>query len=136
MSWHASNEHKNDEKLQHTVDVKQWQGINDNHQDFTNEPRIIRFTLSTDRMNTFAERSNKHSTWTVILTIYNLPPWLMQKQKYLLLTILISRPTQPGVDMDVSLEPLVEDMKILWETSVQILDKYHRDSFTLRAFVL
>jgi hypothetical protein len=63
-------------------------------------------------MNPFADRSSKHSTWPVILTIYNLPPWLMQKRKYLLLTILISGPTQPGVDMDVFLEPLMQDMKI------------------------
>jgi hypothetical protein len=86
-------------------------------------------------MNPFAERSSKHSTWPVILTIYNLPPWLMQKRKYLLLTILISRPTRPGVDMDVFLEPLMEDMKILWETSVQILDEYRKESFTLRAII-
>jgi hypothetical protein len=66
-------------------------------------------------MNPFAKRSSKHSTWPVILTIYNLPPWLMKKRKYLLLTILISRPAQPRVDMDVFLEPLMEDMKILWE---------------------
>jgi hypothetical protein len=37
--------------------------------------------------------------------------------------------------MDVFLEPLLEDMKILWETSVQILDEYHKDSFTLRAII-
>jgi hypothetical protein len=86
-------------------------------------------------MNPFAERSSKHSTWPVILTIYNLPPWLMQKRKYLLLTILISGPTQPGVDMDVFLEPLMEDMKILWETGVQILDEYRKESFTLRAII-
>jgi hypothetical protein len=59
----------------------------------------------------------------------------MQKRKYLLLTILISGPTQPGVDMDVFLEPLMEDMKILWETCVQILDEYHKESFTLRAII-
>jgi hypothetical protein len=58
---------------------------------------------------------------------------LMQKRKYILLTILISGPTQPGVDMDVFLEPLMEDMKILWETGVQMLDEYQKDSFTLRA---
>jgi hypothetical protein len=85
----------------------------------------VRFTLSTDGMNPFVERSSKHSTWAVILTIYNLPPWLMQKRKYILLTILIFGPTQPRVDMDVFLEPLMEDMKILWETSVQMLDEYH-----------
>jgi hypothetical protein len=71
----------------------------------------------------------------VILIIYNLPPWLMQKRKYILLTILISGPTQPGVDMDVFLEPLMEDMKILWETGVQMLDEYRKDSFTLRAIM-
>jgi hypothetical protein len=86
-------------------------------------------------MNPFAERSSKHSTWPVILTIYNLPPWLMQKRKYILLTILISGPTQPGVDMDVFLEPLMEDMKIMWETCVQMLDGYRKDSFTLRAII-
>jgi hypothetical protein len=68
----------------------------------------------------------------VILTIYNLPPWLLQKRKYILLNILIFGPTQPGVDMDVFLKPLMEDMKILWETSVQMLDEYYKDSFMLR----
>jgi hypothetical protein len=53
--------------------------------------------------------------------------------KYILLTILISGPTQPEVDMDVFLEPLMEDNKILWETCVQMLDEYRKDSFMLRA---
>jgi len=86
-------------------------------------------------MNPFAKRSSKHSTWPVILTIYNLPPWLMQKQKYLLLTILISGPVQPGVGMDVFLEPMMEEMKMLWEKGVQMLDEYHKDSFTLRTII-
>jgi hypothetical protein len=59
----------------------------------------------------------------------------MQKRKYLLLTILISGPTQPRVDMDVFLEPLMQDMKILWEIGVQMLDEYHKESFTLRAII-
>jgi hypothetical protein len=37
--------------------------------------------------------------------------------------------------MDVFLEPLMEDMKILWETCVQMLDEYRKDSFTLRAII-
>jgi hypothetical protein len=135
MSWHASDEHKNDGKLRHPADGKQLQDFNDNHRDFADEPRNVRFALSVDGMNPFAERSSKHSTWSVILTIYNLPPWLMQKRKYILLTFLISGPTQPRVDMDVFLEPLMEDMKILWETCVQMLDEYRKDSFTLRAII-
>jgi hypothetical protein len=30
----------------------------------------------------------------------------------------------------------MEDIKILWETSVQMLDEYRKDSFTLRAIIL
>jgi hypothetical protein len=86
-------------------------------------------------MNLFDERSSKHNTWPVNLTTYKLPPWLMQKRKYLLLTILIFGPTQPGVDMVVFLEPLMEDMKILWETGVEILDECRKESFTLRAII-
>jgi hypothetical protein len=52
-----------------------------------------------------------------------------------LLTIPISGPTQPGFDMDVFLEPLMEDMKILWEIGVQMLDEYRKDLFTLRAII-
>jgi hypothetical protein len=135
MNWHASDRHKNDVKLRHPTDGKQWQDFNDKHRDFANEQRNVRFAQSTNGMNAFAERSSKHSTRPMILTIYNLPPWLMQKWKYILLIILISRPTQPGVDMDVFLEPLMEDMKILWETCVLMLDEYHKDSFTMRDII-
>jgi hypothetical protein len=56
----------------------------------------------------------------------------MQKQKYM-----VGDPhhIQPGVYMDVFLEPLMEDMKILWETCVQMLDEYRKDLFTLRAII-
>jgi hypothetical protein len=136
MSWHASDEHKNDGKLWHLANQKEWKEFNDNHRDFAEEPRNVRFTLNINGMNPFAERSSKHSTCSVILTIYNLLPWLIRKRKYILLTILISIPTQPEVDMDVFLEPLMEGMKILWETAVQILDEYCKDSFMLRAIIL
>jgi hypothetical protein len=59
----------------------------------------------------------------------------MQKQKYLLLTILISGPTQPGYTLMYFLEPLMEDMKILWESGVQMLDEYHKGSFVLRTII-
>jgi hypothetical protein len=72
----------------------------------------------------------------VILTIYNLPPWLCQKQKYLLLTILIFEPTQLGVDMDVFLEPLMEEMKKLWKEGVAMWDEFHKDPFTLKVMIL
>jgi hypothetical protein len=41
--------------------------------EFGNEARNVRFALSTDGMNPFGDLSSSHSTWSVILTIYNLP---------------------------------------------------------------
>jgi hypothetical protein len=86
-------------------------------------------------MNRFGDLSNSHSTWLVILTIYNLPPSICQKRRYLLLTMLIFRPRQPDNDIDVFLEPLMEDMKILWEEGVKMIDASRKEKFTLKAII-
>jgi hypothetical protein len=57
-----------------------------------------------------------------------------QKRKYLLLTVLISRPRQPGVDIDVFLEPLMQEMQNLWE-GVAMWDEFRKEDFTLRAMI-
>jgi hypothetical protein len=78
---------------------------------------------------------NPHSTWPVIMCIYNLPPWLCHKRKYLLLTTLISGPQQAGIDKDVCLEPLMEDMLKLWEHGVIVWDEYKKKHFNLKAII-
>jgi hypothetical protein len=45
MSQHASNEHKNNGKLRHPANGKQWHDFNDNHRDFVDEPRNVRFRV-------------------------------------------------------------------------------------------
>jgi hypothetical protein len=91
--------------------------------------------MSTDGMNPFGELSSSHSTWPVILSLYNLPPWLCQKRRYLMLTMVISGPKQPGNDIDVFLEPLMEDMKKLWEEGVVMTDANSKEKFTLRGII-
>jgi hypothetical protein len=77
------------------------------------ESRNIRFALSTNGMNPFSENRTVHSTWPVILVMYNIPTWLCHKRKYLMLSILIQGPKQADIDIDVFLEPLMEDMVML-----------------------
>jgi hypothetical protein len=67
--------------------------------------------------------------------IYNLPPWLCHKGKYLLLTTVISGPKQAGIDIDVFLEPLMEDMRKLWEHGVNVWDEYRKEHFNLMAII-
>jgi hypothetical protein len=67
--------------------------------------------LSTDGINPFNERMSDHNTWPVILTMYNIPTWLCQKRKYRFLNVIVSGPQQPGFDMDVFLEPVMEEFE-------------------------
>jgi hypothetical protein len=61
-------------------------------------------------MNPFGEMMNPHSTWPMILSLYNIPSSLCHKRKYLMLTILVSGLKQASIDIDVFLEPLMEEM--------------------------
>ena len=49
--------------------------------------------------------------------------------------MLISGPKQPGNDIDVFLEPLMEDMKMLWEEGVKMMDAFVKKEFTLKAII-
>jgi hypothetical protein len=53
----------------------------------------------------------------------------------LLLTILISGPKQLGINIDVFLEPLLEDMKKLWNEGVSIWDELTKKASTCRAII-
>ena len=86
-------------------------------------------------MNPFGDLSSYHITCSIILTVYNLPSYLCLKRRYLLLTMLISGLKQPGNDIDVFLEPLMEDMKMLWEEGVKMMDAFIKKEFTLKAII-
>jgi hypothetical protein len=86
-------------------------------------------------MNLFGERTSTHNTWLVILSMYNLPTWLCQKRKYLLLSIVIQGPKHPGINIDVFVEPLMQEMETLWKEGIDIVDGFTRQTFNLRAII-
>src|SRR5436189_3488430 len=125
MSWHYEQaQKKTDEMLRHPSDASQWRKINTIHPRFGDEPRNVMFALSTDGMNPFGNMSSSHSTWPVVLSILNIPSWLCMKRKYLMLTILIQGPKQPGNDIDVFLELLLEDIAKLWNNGELVWDEF------------
>ncbi|KAL6506180.1 hypothetical protein OROGR_024361 [Orobanche gracilis] len=134
LTWHHDGRIK-DGMLRHPADSPQWKTFDNTYQDFGKEPRNIRLALSTDGMNPYKLQNNSHSTWPVILIIYNLAPWLCMKRKYMMMSILISGPTQPGNDIDVYLAPLIEDLKLLWEEGIEVRDEYRKDQFRLKAML-
>ncbi|XP_058775331.1 uncharacterized protein LOC131649595 [Vicia villosa] len=134
LTWHA-NERVVDGMLRHPADSPQWVKIDHDYPSFGQEERNLRLALSTHGINPHGIQSSKLTTWQVILLIYNLPPWLCMKRKYTMLTMLISGPKQPGNDIDIYLAPLIEDLKHLWETGVEVYDEYKKESFKLRAML-
>src|SRR5579883_235279 len=92
MRWHKEGRRK-DKMLRHPADGSDWRTINTMFKrKFDYDPRNIRFGLSTDGMNPFDMVRTNHSTWPVMLCIYNLPPWLCMKRAYIMLAVMIQGP--------------------------------------------
>ncbi|GJX27686.1 uncharacterized protein Tco_0235765 [Tanacetum coccineum] len=130
-----AEDRKHDEKMRHVADASQWKNIDNHYIKFGAEIRNIRFGLSSDGINPFGNMSSRHSTWPVLLCIYNLPPWLCMKRKYIMMSLLIHGPKQPGNDIDVYLEPLIDDMIDLWDKGVEVYDAYKKERFKLFAVI-
>jgi hypothetical protein len=91
--------------------------------------------MITDGMNQFMN-SSTHSTWPIVLTILSLPPWLCNKQKYIMMSGLILGPQQHGNDIDNYCSPLVEDLNELWYNDrVQVWDEHKHEYFGLKAIL-
>ncbi|CAM8899976.1 unnamed protein product [Rhodiola kirilowii] len=119
MRWHAEKQ-VIDTKMCHPADSLQWEKVDNTFPTFGAECRNLRLSLSTDGVNPHGNLSTQHSTWPVILVIYNLPPRLTMKRKYMMLSLLISGPRQPRNDIDVYLAPLIEDLKLLWNEGLMV----------------
>lgn len=88
------------------------------------EQRNIRIGIATDGINLFGNLSTSHTLWHILLTTYNLSPWLCMKRKYILLSMIIFGPKQIGNNIDLYLSPLVEGLRLLWGEGVDVDDSY------------
>nr|GEY18954.1 hypothetical protein [Tanacetum cinerariifolium] len=137
MIWHATRKCTEPGKMQHLVDGRAWKKFDTKYPNFAKEPRNVRLGLDADGFNPFGNLSQAYNMLLVILTTYNLPPWLRMKVSSFILTLLILGPKSPGKDIDVYLEPLIEDLKVLWDRKgVETIDVASGQKFNMRAMVL
>ena len=71
--------------------------------------------LCTDGFNPFGSSGQQYSSWPVILTPYNLPPWMCMKKPYMFLTVIVPGPSNPKHNIDLYLQPLIQELNMLWE---------------------
>ncbi|RZB86718.1 hypothetical protein D0Y65_026692 [Glycine soja] len=113
----------------------QWKAFDSLYPNFGNEDRNLRLGVASDGMNLFGNLNSSHSSWPVLLMIYNLPPWLCINWNYIMLCMMIAGPRQPGNDIDVYLSPLIEDLRTMWELGVDVWDANLQETLRLRAMV-
>ncbi|GKA19919.1 reverse transcriptase domain-containing protein [Tanacetum coccineum] len=137
ITWHATGKYTEPGKMQHPVDGREWKNFDTKYPNFAKEPRNVRVGLAADGFNLFGNLSQAYSIWPVILTTYNLPPWLCMKESSFMLTLLIPGPKSPGKDIDVYLRPLIDDLKVLWALKgIETIDVATGQKFNMRAMVL
>ncbi|XP_054778391.1 uncharacterized protein LOC129286454 [Prosopis cineraria] len=112
MSWHIDKHHE-EGVLSHPSDGSSWKHFDQAYLEFASEPRNVRLGLCADGFNPFGLGSRPYSCWPVIVTPYNLPPGMYMRHEYMFLTIIILGPSNPKSRIDVFLQPLIDELKIL-----------------------
>ncbi|KAH1081576.1 hypothetical protein J1N35_021337 [Gossypium stocksii] len=112
-TWH--NDQRTDDGLsRHPTDSLAWKSFDNKFPSFASDPRSVKIGLASDEFNPFKIMSTSYSTWPVVLVPYNLPPWLCMKQSSLILSMIIPGEKGLGYDIDINLEPLIDELKQLW----------------------
>jgi hypothetical protein len=118
--WHHFHKSE-DGKMRHTADSPQWKFVHEELEPeagdamFGKDPRDIHLGLAVDGMNPYAEKRSTLSLTPVIVFNYNLPPWMVTKKYFVILCLLIpTKVSLTGANFDVFLQPLVDELQILW----------------------
>lgn len=120
MRWHSDERVDNpDGIMRHPANSKAWKFFDEKYPSFASEPRNVRLGLASDGFSPFRNGHIAHSTWPVVLIPYNLPPWLCMKQHSFILSMLIPGPKGSKDKIDVYLQPLIEELKLLWEVGIE-----------------
>ncbi|WMV25099.1 hypothetical protein MTR67_018484 [Solanum verrucosum] len=91
----------NDGIMRHPVDSKAWKKFDELHQSFVVEPRNVRLGPASDGFQPFGHSGTPYS------------------------------PGSPGDAIDVYLQPLIDELKELWETGVCTFDASTKWNFTM-----
>ena len=108
--------------MRYCSDSIAWKHFNIVHPDFAVENRNVRLGLCIDGFQPYRQSGQQYSSWPVILMVYNLPPWLCMKETSIFLTMLVPGLRNPKQKLDVFLQPLIAELKELWDVGILAYD--------------
>jgi hypothetical protein len=121
MKWHYLHQPV-EGILEHPSDAEAWKHFDQTYPLFSSEPCNVRLGLCSDGFTPFGQSGSQYSCWPVIVTPYNLPPWMCMSTPYLVLTMIIPGPRNPKSKIDVYLQPMIDELKLLWEEGALTYD--------------
>jgi hypothetical protein len=78
------------------------------------EVQSLRINITMDGMNRYSLQSTNYFFWPVVVINNNTPPWLFMNNEHFMLALIVPGRRQVK-NMDVYLQPLVDELKELWE---------------------
>ncbi|WMV38484.1 hypothetical protein MTR67_031869 [Solanum verrucosum] len=165
MKW-QDTERPKDGNIRHSADGEAWKNFDSLHEDFARDPRNVRLGLSSDGFNPFQTMSISHSTWcndpknklesrskiklglkvsSVFFSKFvgfNIAGKVLCQDctqgwnEWVDGAKAIKGLSSPGKDIDVYHQPLIAELKELWETGIETYDADSNQTFQLRAGLL
>ncbi|XP_008460612.1 uncharacterized protein LOC103499390 [Cucumis melo] len=136
MRWHKDKRCETEGILRHPADAEGWKHFDEQYPCFASDARNVRLALSSDGFNPFGNMSTSYNMWPVILIPYNLPPWKCMKAPFTFLSLLIPGPRSLDKEIDIYLQPLIDELNELWVDGIQTYDSFNASFFQLRAALL
>ena len=144
MRWHDENKSR-DGKVRYPADSRAWRKLDNmdpslcDTMGFGQDIRDVRLQVACDGICPFKLHRSSWAAWPVLASLLNLPPWLITKKFFTMLTLLIPGKHQvPFAHFDVWIRPLIDELKTLWRgvPAYDVLAPEGDRAFNLRAAVL
>jgi len=133
MRWHHENR-REPGVLCHPSDGEAWKHFDNMHPEFVAEPRNVRLALCFDGFSPFNNSNPPYSCWPVIVNPYNLPPELCMTTPFMF-ELIIPRPHSPKGKIDDYLQPLIDELKQLWN-GVLTYDISRKQNFMMKVALM
>ena len=95
MRWPVEQPHEDGGIMRHYSNSPAWKHFNLTHPSFASKSLNARLGLCTDGFQPYGQSGQQYSCCLVILTPYNLPPWMCMKEHYMFLTVIVLGPKNP-----------------------------------------
>ena len=120
IRWHRDKRVKTNNVLKQTTDAEGSKHFDSAFPNFSSYPWNVPLGLALDGFNSFGYTRTSYSMSPVVKIPYNLQPRKCMKEKNLFMSLLISGPRSLSREIDMYLQPLIEELKELWNFSVRM----------------